>query len=368
MDYEPSNLAQIQSAIQQANAKWKAEETWLSELSPQEKQMRLGAEPPAGELTWDEREKTARANFLEGIGIKAIGAPVSYDLSNINGKNFITPITNQSSCGSCVAFGSLAAVEGTMRVKRNDPDFQVNLSEAHLFYCHAATQGRNCDNGWWVDPALEACKNIGVADEDCYPYTPGNQQCKACSDWQNRVTKISSWSKLTTAADMKTWLSTKGPVAACFKVYDDFYAYRSGIYSHVTGNFLGGHCVCTIGYNDTDGYWICKNSWGDKWGEKGFFRIAYGDCGIDSTMWGVEVVAVTPGGVWLEKKQITGLWSINEERNAFAYVDAVGWLKISAESDSIFLGMLELLASAKESKSTVNLRVENNVIKEIYVF
>jgi M6 family metalloprotease-like protein len=81
---------------------------------------------------------------------------------------------------------------------------------------------------------------------------------------------------------------------------------------------------------------------------------------------------VIPDGVslenWLEKKQITGLWSINQERNAYAYVGGVGWRKISAESDSIFLGMLELLSSAKESKSPANLRVENDVIKEVYVF
>ncbi len=83
----------------------------------------------------------------------------------------------------------------------------------------------------------------------------------------------------------------------------------------------------------------------------------------DSTM-----TFFVPGAVWLEKKQITGLWSINQERNAYAYIDGIGWRKISAESDSIFLGMLELLSSAKESKSPVNLRVENDVIKELYVF
>lgn len=368
MDYEPFDLAQLQVAIQQANANWEAGETWLTELSLPEKRIRLGAELPPGEVTWDDRERIASANFQAAVGIKAIGAPASYDLRNVDGKNFITPIKNQKSCGSCVAFGSIATVEGTIRVKHKDPNLLVDLSEAHLFYCHAATQGQNCSNGWWVDPALEAFKNIGVVDEDCYPYTPGDQQCKVCSDWQNRVTKISGLRKFTTAADMKTWLSTNGPVAACFKVYDDFYAYKSGIYRHVTGDLLGGHCVCVIGYSDADGCWICKNSWGDNWGEAGFFRIAYGDCGIDYTMWGVEVVAPPVNNVWLEKKQITGLWSINEERKASAYVDGIGWRKLSAESDSVFLGMLTLLTSAKANKSLVNLRVENEAIKEIYVF
>lgn len=83
---------------------------------------------------------------------------------------------------------------------------------------------------------------------------------------------------------------------------------------------------------------------------------------------GVTMTFVAPSAVWLEKKQITSLWSINQERNAYAYVGGIGWRKISAESDSIFLGMLELLSSAKASKSPVNLRVENDAIKEVYVF
>ena len=29
------------------------------------------------------------------------------------------------------------------------------------------------------------------------------------------------------------------------------------------------------------GSWICRNSWGEKWGENGYFKIAYGECGID---------------------------------------------------------------------------------------
>lgn len=368
MDNESLDLGQLQAAIQRANANWDTGENWLLQLSPQEKRMRLGAEPPSGEISFDEREQIARTNLKDEIGVRAIGAPAAYDLRDVDGKNYITIVKNQKSCGSCVAFGSVATIEGTMRIKRNDPNLQIDLSEAHLFYCHGAAQGRNCGNGWWVDPALEACKKTGVTDEACFPYTPGDQQCKTCSDWQNRVTKIASWSKLTTIADMKTWLSTKGPLAACFKVYDDFYAYRSGIYRHVTGDFLGGHCVSVVGYSDNDQSWICKNSWGDKWGESGFFRIAYGDCGIDFEMWGVEVAGTPNTEAWLEKKQITGLWSVNQDRNAAAYVDGVGWRKVSGESDSIFLGMVTQLAAAKTNKSPVNLRVENEIIKEIYVF
>jgi C1A family cysteine protease len=362
----------VKAAIESANAAWSNEANFLTAMSRDERSLFLGYTPGPGEPSLKEAEQIALRNFeaMKVAGaFRAAAAPASFDLRDVGGKNYITPVKNQRNCGSCVAFGSAATVEGTMRWLSKQPDMNVDLSEAHLFYCHGRNQGRNCGNGWWVPPALDCIKNPGISDEACYPYTPGDQNCtNLCSDWQKRVVKIASWSEVNSAAGMKDWLSTKGPMAACFTVYDDFFSYKSGIYRYVHGSVAGGHCVCCVGYNDTDGYWICKNSWGDTWGDEGYFKIAYGQCGIDARMWGVEGPTLPVQPAWLEKKLITGLWTINEDRNAAAYIDGVGWRKVSAESDSIFLGMVNLLATAKASKAPTNLRVENNIIKEVYVF
>lgn len=97
---------------------------------------------------------------------------------------------------------------------------------------------------------------------------------------------------------MKIWLSTRGPLIACFTVFDDFYSYRSGVYRHVWGNIVGGHCISIIGYDDANGCWLCKNSWGAGWGESGFFRIGYGEGGIE--LWQVYAVdGVEPLKTWV---------------------------------------------------------------------
>jgi len=63
--------------------------------------------------------------------------------------------------------------------------------------------------------------------------------------------------------------------------------YKSGIYEHVRGPQEGGHAVKIVGWG-VEGdkkYWICANSWNETWGEKGYFRILEGDCGIDANVW-----------------------------------------------------------------------------------
>ena len=89
---------------------------------------------------------------------------------------------------------------------------------------------------------------------------------------------------------MKTELFRHGPIAVGFEVLDDFRYYKEGIYRHtglmsrinnVTGFEETNHAVLIVGYGHCDkhnlDYWIVKNSWGDQWGEDGYFRIVRGE-------------------------------------------------------------------------------------------
>lgn len=61
-----------------------------------------------------------------------------------------------------------------------------------------------------------------------------------------------------------------------------------GIYEHTTEQIVGSHAIKIIGWgieNDVP-YWLCVNSWGKRWGEKGLFRISRGsnECEIISNV------------------------------------------------------------------------------------
>ena len=66
-----------------------------------------------------------------------------------------------------------------------------------------------------------------------------------------------------------------GPVEGAFIVYEDFPTYKSGVYSHHTGEALGGHAIRVLGWGEENGekYWLCGNSWNTDWGDNGFFKV-----------------------------------------------------------------------------------------------
>src|SRR5215471_8389413 len=291
------DLKILSNEINARGATWTCGETSMTRLPLQEARKRLGVVPPPGEPSIDDIDRMLR----EGRGPKdafvaaaAVGAPISFDWRNVNGKSYISPIRDQGNCGSCVAFCVAGVLEASLRVAQGNPDLDVDLSEAQLFFCYGRSQGVTCSTGWSPGPALDECASNGLAFEKSYPYVATDQNCTNLDGgWKARYVTLSGKKALSGAA-IKEWIAKYGPVSGCFTVYTDFFGYTNGVYRHVSGNVEGGHCVSIVGYDDSQSCWICKNSWGPGWGDGGFFRIAYGECGIDSWLGpnGAEGVAL----------------------------------------------------------------------------
>ncbi|MDD2901351.1 MAG: C1 family peptidase [Syntrophales bacterium] len=266
-------LSKIRSAISEKKADWVAGETSISKLPPAARKKRVGLIKPLRsqeELADVEKEQASLA---------AIAVPASFDWRSATGTyngNFVTPIKDQGDCSSCWAFATVAVLESHVLMANSTPGAQLNLSEQTLVSCgHAG----DCDGGY-LGRASNYITDMGVPKEWCFRYTATNNSCaNACSAWTDKAYRIVGWHWVATSnptvETLKSALVTYGPLVTSIDVYDDFFSYQSGIYSYVSGTYQGDHAVVIVGYNDPGQYFIVKNSWGEGWGEAGYFRVAY---------------------------------------------------------------------------------------------
>ncbi len=260
---ESIRITQVQDAIFDAGANWTAGPTTVSGLTTTEKRM-LSLRGPA--------PHRGKAPVPAPMGV-TYGA--AFDWRNKDGKNWVTPVKSQGGCGSCWAFGAIGTVESAVMIYTDDPDKDIDLSEQHLVSdcCSAGS----CSGGW-TDWAFDYVRDTGVPDEGCFPYTATNCACGPCADWENRVWQITDYVSVeSTEGDFKFAIQEYGPLSVVLSVPDDWYYYRSGVYMPVTNVGWANHAVVLVGWDDSDGCWIIKNSWGQGWGENGYARVKYGD-------------------------------------------------------------------------------------------
>lgn len=367
---ESLDVKQLRSDLEKAGQPWAINpDNPIMQLTEEQRSHLLGFTPPPGETTLEEAvaldEKAEQVTYEMIAAEAVIGAPASFDHRNVAGKNYTTPVKNQGGCGSCVAFGTCAVMETTYKRAYNTTA-DLDLSEAHLFYCHGGEEGRNCSNGWWPEKALDKAKSQGVTLESVYQYTGNQQACAVPNGWESNCAKVTGKTKINGRTAIKEWIATRGSVTGCFIVYQDFFNYSSGVYRHVSGDQSGGHCVEIIGYSDPQGCWICKNSWGTGWGDNGYFKIAYGQCQIETWAGPYGVNAVTLRQ-WLNHKKVNGLWTNEAERNAWVHLQGEGWHRLTNTSVTQQHAMLTEMIGAKAAERNVNALVDTKRIIEAYV-
>nr|XP_057936452.1 dipeptidyl peptidase 1 [Doryrhamphus excisus] len=224
----------------------------------------------------------------------AAALPEHWDWRNMDGVNFVSPVRNQASCGSCYSFASMGMLEARIRIQTNNSETPI-LSPQQVVSCSEYSQG--CDGGF---PYLigKYIQDFGIADESCFPYVGKNTPCGVPQNCGR--TYVAEYSYVggfyggCSEAAMMLELVQNGPMAVAFEVYPDFMHYKEGIYHHtgVSDSFnpfeLTNHAVLLVGYGRChmtgQKYWLVKNSWGTGWGEDGYFRIRRGndECSIES--------------------------------------------------------------------------------------
>ncbi|XP_041978401.1 cathepsin K-like [Aricia agestis] len=201
--------------------------------------------------------------------------PDSYDLRM---EGIISEIKSQGDCGSCWAFSTVAAVEGA--VARSNGGRLLDLSEQSLVDCGWSEGNDGCD-GSYLDKSFEYVHKYGIPTEKEYGvYLSEDGTCNY--DNVSEVTSIKGYAKIPSMSPtaMKATLYLYGPVAGTINAMNDLKYYYSGVYNNPACNKGRlNHAITIVGYGDLDGtpYWIIKNSWGEEWGEGGYFLMAADD-------------------------------------------------------------------------------------------
>ena len=226
----------------------------------------------------------------------------------------IGEIRDQANCGSCWAFGAVEAMSDRICIA-SEGKLQTRVSAQNLLTC-CDECGFGCQGGWpgeawnhWVTDGIVSGGGYGDKNT-CQPYflpmcdhhtegphgpcpeTTDTPDCsKECVEGYEKsyaedLTYGDSAYSVNGEKRMMREIYEHGSVEGSFTVYEDFLAYKSGVYQHVTGSQLGGHAIKILGWGEEDGnkYWLCANSWNESWGDKGYFKILRGrnECGIES--------------------------------------------------------------------------------------
>uniref|UniRef100_A0A1I7UE37 Pept_C1 domain-containing protein n=1 Tax=Caenorhabditis tropicalis TaxID=1561998 RepID=A0A1I7UE37_9PELO len=251
--------------------------------------------------------------ILDNIEIHPELLPASFDARDQwPACKSIRMIRDQTSCGSCWAFGAAEVISDRICIQSNATQ-QPIISPEDILSCCGSSCGYGCKGGFKLQ-ALQFWMSNGVVTggdyqgDGCMPYSIAPCQKDPCVEGPTPSCKTTCQKSYTTAVYKKdkhfgssayrlpsgsvsaiqSEIYKNGPVEAGFKVYEDFHHYKSGVYHYVSGDLVGGHDVKIIGWGTERGvdYWLIANSWGTSFGQKGFFKIRRGvnECQIEENV------------------------------------------------------------------------------------
>ena len=296
-----------------------------------------------------------KGSFLGQVH-RLVGAPTSYDLRSL-GK--LTPVKDQGDCGSCWSFATYGSLESNLL-----PSETRDFSENNLKNTHGFDWGY-CGGGNAFISSAYLARWSGPITESDDPYTPHSGSSPSGltpQKHQQEILIIPDRAGSLDNENIKQMVMTYGAVYTTMFYDSSFYNsdYKTYYYN---GSSYSNHAVAIVGWNDSfdgskfvntppgDGAFIIRNSWGESWGENGYFYISYYDSNIGAENF-----------VFNDAESTTNYSNIYQY-DPLGWVSSVGYGSNTAWFANIFT------ATASEQLTAVSFYTASlNSLYEIYIY
>ena len=238
-----------------------------------------------------------------------IDLPESYSSKDLG---YTTPVRNQKQYNTCWAQSPTASLEILLKKNKVFSDW---LSPMHMNY-FATTQSNSTG---WIRDYTEGAYTFtsmgyltswsGAKAESDFPYDTPYENFANLDATAKTIAGVNSIMYLDRSDidTIKTAIYNYGSTTGNYH-HDASKYLNASNYSYycnatnISISNLQGHCVCVVGWDDNydkanfkkgtrpdkNGAWLCKNSWGEDWGNDGYFWISYEDTYLFNKVFGAS--------------------------------------------------------------------------------
>src|SRR6185369_7414050 len=210
-------------------------------------------------------------------------------------------IYDQGQLGSCTGNAIGCAIQFERLKQKRKPNFIP--SRLFIYYNERDMEDTIAsDSGAQIRDGIKSVAKLGDCPETEWPYDIAKFATKPspnCFRDARKYKAVLYQRVIQSLNQMKGCLDSGFPFVFGFSVYESFESAavgKSGIVPMPASSEkqLGGHAVLAVGYDDRDQRFIVRNSWGPKWGMRGYFTMPYAyvtDSNLADDLWTIRVIA-----------------------------------------------------------------------------